>query len=170
MDRKRLRTLHEIARHLSQSTGFGVVHLYNPNAVTQVHTDGTTHRENGQVERLNLTLLNALLTTTLEEDLWERELPNVQFAINNIPNRSTGKTSSQLLFGYGPERGADMALKDELLRESKHLKKKEAAQLGQKRDFDRKRKAPRTYRPGALVLIEKQKPATGASRKIAKPL
>nr|CAI5863548.1 unnamed protein product [Callosobruchus analis] len=116
----RLRALHEIAGHLSQSTGFGVVHLYNPNAVAEVHTDGSvlglgaTHRENGQVERLNLTLLNALLTTTLEEDLWERELPNVQFAINNIPNRSTGKTSSQLLFGYGPERGADMALKDEV--------------------------------------------------------
>nr|CAI5854841.1 unnamed protein product [Callosobruchus analis] len=100
MDRKRLRTLHEIARHLSQSTGFGVVHLYNPNAVTQVHTDGS-------------------------------------------------------VLGLG---------------ESTHLKKKEAARLGQKRDFDRKRKAPRTYRPGALVLIEKQKPATGASRKIAKPL
>nr|CAI5865047.1 unnamed protein product [Callosobruchus analis] len=51
MDRKRLRALHEIAGHLSQSTGFGVVHLYSPKAVAEVHTDasvlglGVTARE-----------------------------------------------------------------------------------------------------------------------------
>nr|CAI5822995.1 unnamed protein product [Callosobruchus analis] len=49
-------------------------------------------------KRLNLTLLNALLTTTLEEDLWER-LPNVQLATNNIPSRSTGKTLVNFYLG-----------------------------------------------------------------------
>nr|CAI5845317.1 unnamed protein product [Callosobruchus analis] len=49
-------------------------------------------------------------------------------------------------------------------------RKIEAALLRQKRDFDGKRKAPWTYRPGDLVLMEKQQSATGASRKIAKPL
>nr|CAI5836495.1 unnamed protein product [Callosobruchus analis] len=43
-------------------------------------------------------------------------------------------------------------------------RKIEATLLRQKLDFDRKRMAPRTYRPGALVLIEKQQPAAGASR------
>nr|CAI5824062.1 unnamed protein product [Callosobruchus analis] len=102
MDRKRLRTLHEIARHLSQSTGFGVVQLYNPNAMAEVHTDGS-------------------------------------------------------VLGLG---GADMALKDEVIQipilledlvttRDHAARKIEAAQLRQKRDFDIKRKAPRTYRLAA---------------------
>nr|CAI5845316.1 unnamed protein product [Callosobruchus analis] len=41
MDRKRLRALHEIAGYLSRSTGFGVVHLYKPDAVTEVHADAS---------------------------------------------------------------------------------------------------------------------------------
>nr|CAI5846176.1 unnamed protein product [Callosobruchus analis] len=131
MDRKRLRTLHEIARHLSQSTGFGVVHLYNPNAVTQVHTDGSV---------LGLGVNFYLSMALGEEVTWL--CSQISTLLENLVTA----------------------------REQAPKKKKEAARLGQKRDFDRKRKAPRTYRPGALVLIEKQKPATGASRKIAKPL
>ncbi|VEN36236.1 unnamed protein product [Callosobruchus maculatus] len=48
-------------------------------------------------------------------------------------------------------------------------RKIEAAQQNQKRGFDKKRKAPRKYRPGDLVLIKKQHPATGASRKLQNP-
>nr|CAI5828552.1 unnamed protein product [Callosobruchus analis] len=134
-----------------------------------------TPRANGQVERLNRTLLNTLLTRTLEEDLWDRELPNVQFAVNNIPNRSTGKTPNQILFRYGPRRAADIALKDEVSQIPTLLenlitargqagREIGAAQLRQKGDFDKKWKPPRTYRPGDLVLIEKQQHATRVSQ------
>ncbi|CAH2015134.1 unnamed protein product [Acanthoscelides obtectus] len=84
------------------------------NNIKHVLNAVATPRANGQVERLNRTLLNALLTSTVEEDLWDRELPNVRFAINNAPNKSTGKTPSQLLFGYGPRKGVDMVLKVEV--------------------------------------------------------
>ncbi len=55
---------------------------------------------NGQVEWLNRSILSALLTSTSEETHWNGNIHTVQFAINNPPNESTGRTSSELLFGY----------------------------------------------------------------------
>lgn len=45
-----------------------------------------TPRANGQVERLNSVILRALLPSTPEEELWDEQVRNVQFAINNVAN------------------------------------------------------------------------------------
>src|SRR5699024_10147328 len=73
-----------------------------------------TPRANGQVERLNRTIMSALTTSTLEEDRWDENIRSVQFAINNFVNNSIGKTPSELLLGYSPRSGVDMPLKDEV--------------------------------------------------------
>jgi transposase InsO family protein len=61
-----------------------------------------TPRANGQVERLNRSVLNALSTTSKSEDTWDTVVNNVQFAINNTVNKTTNRTSSELLMGYKP--------------------------------------------------------------------
>ena len=58
-----------------------------------------TPRANGQVERMNrfLTPILAKLSDSLEK--WDRAIHSAEFSINNTICRSTGTTSSQLLFG-----------------------------------------------------------------------
>ena len=139
-----------------------------------------TSRANGQVERLNRTILAALLTSTPEEDRWDEQLRSVQFAINNVVNKSTGKTASQLLLDYSPRKGVDMTLRDEVSLISSMLTDLVAArqdavanierhQEQQKRDFDKRRKRARRYKQGDLVLVAKNIATAGTSRKLVPP-
>ncbi|KAH0808426.1 hypothetical protein GEV33_014365 [Tenebrio molitor] len=84
------------------------------NNIKHVTNAVASPRANGQVERLNRTILSALLTSVLEEERWDEQLRSVQFAINNVVNKSTGKTASQLLFGFTPQSGTDVVLRDEV--------------------------------------------------------
>ncbi len=69
---------------------------------------------NGQVKRLNRSILGAILTSTSEETHWDCNIRTVLFAINNLPNKSTGRTPIELLFGYTPRGGTVILLKDEV--------------------------------------------------------
>lgn len=137
-----------------------------------------TPRANGQVERLNRTILSALLPSVPEEELWDNQVRAVQFSINNVVNKTTGKTPSQLMFGFSPRGGTDVLLVDEIEQTSKMMddllkirqdaaNKMEQAQIKQKDYFDKKRKKPHVYKEGDLVLIMKQAQSTGTSRKLA---
>lgn len=140
-----------------------------------------TPRANGQVERFNRTILNSLLTSTLEEDMWDQNLNAVQFAINNVPNSSTGKTPSELLVGFKPRGTTDRLLLDELIGLPKVVEdlvalRSEAAdkitanQKRQKETYDKTRKEPIKYKVGDIVFIEKSEmPRTGVSRKLCAP-
>lgn len=150
------------------------------NNIKHIKNAVATPRANGQVERLNRSILGALMTTTLEEELWDENVRNVQFSLNNIVNKSTGKTPSELLFGYNPRGGSDTFLKDEiehtsslimdLLAEREKASRKIAeAQQQQKKYFDKKRKKSRKYKEGDMVLIEKNEPASNFSRKLVSP-
>lgn len=153
------------------------------NNITHVKNAVATPRANGQVERLNRSILSALMATTLEEELWDRQLLATQFAINNVPNKSTGKTPSELLYGYTPRKGSDIELKEEVslaaqsindiyeMREEAHRKIIDAQKV-QKKYYDRRRKVSRKYKLGDLVLVEKQSSAPGgggSSRKLVHP-
>lgn len=150
------------------------------NTIRHVLNAVATPRANGQVERLNRTILGALLASTPEERKWDETVTDVQFAINNVPCKTTGKTPSELLYGYRPRSGSDAALIDEVsksaalvvdivqLREEASQKTAEA-QLKAKAIYDRKRKKPRSYKIGDLVAIEKFEPNPGASRKLMPP-
>lgn len=139
-----------------------------------------TPRANGQVERLNRSVLAALSTSTLEEENWDDNVGKVQFAMNNLVNKSTGKTPSELMFGYSPRGGTDILLRDEVETVSSvlldlHAVREEAAKLNQvaqnryKVHFDKKRKPAKVYKIGDLVLVEKQVQATGGSKKLSAP-
>lgn len=129
---------------------------------------------------MNRTLLSALRTTVSDEDRWDECVRAVQFAINNTPNRSTGKTPSQLLLGFEPRQGIDAPLREEVstiprilsdlvgLRLDAAKKNEEEREKG-KTYFDRRRKQPRKHREGDLVLVEQNPSSTGSSRKLQPP-
>lgn len=150
------------------------------NNIKHVLNAVATPRANGQVERLNRSILSALMTTTLEEDLWDQKVRQVQLALNNTVNKSTGKTPSQLMFGSEPRTGTDAILIDEVAttfelieniieERQKAAERIKVAQSQQKQYFDKKRKKPRVYKEGDLVLIEKQETAADGSRKLLAP-
>lgn len=137
-----------------------------------------TPRANGQVERLNRTILSALLPSVTDEDKWDESVRLIQFSINNVPSKSTGKTPSELMFGFIPRGGNDALLKDEIQQlptlfqdlvttRENASKMIIASQLKQKQYYDKKRKQPKTYKEGDLVVIMKQPLTTGTSRKLA---
>lgn len=60
-----------------------------------------TPRANGQVERMNSTILDKLIAAVEEqEEKWDKHLPDVQRYINSTQSAATGKTPNELFFGY----------------------------------------------------------------------
>ncbi|KYB29884.1 hypothetical protein TcasGA2_TC031567 [Tribolium castaneum] len=150
------------------------------NQVTHVKVAVATPRANGQVERLNRSILSVLMTGTLEDNLWDQNVPMAQFSINNAANASTGRTPSELMMGYKPRHGTDSYLRDEvqkiptivddLIKLRLEASEKVAqVQKRQKELFDRKRKPPREYKVGDVVVVRKGEAATGESRKLMAP-
>lgn len=150
------------------------------NNIHHIRNAVATPRANGQVERLNRSILNSLMATNLEEELWDEDIRKVQFALNNVPNKTTGKTPSELMFGYKPRGSSDVLLSDEvscakqiledLMEERERISTRIVEQQKiQKQQFDRKRKRAREYKEGDIVLLEKFEPATNTSRKLVAP-
>lgn len=134
-----------------------------------------TPRANGQVERYNSTILSCLSTTINKENEWEKKLPQIQFSINNVMNNTTRKTPSELLMGYKPRGASDSLLTIEIqknrpttsdIRETRQAARlrTQIAQQKSKERFDRKRKNPKTYYEGELVLVKKQKIGEGSKK------
>ena len=140
-----------------------------------------TPRANGQVERINRSLKSAIMAIADEESRWDEKIADVKFALNNTVNSTTGKTPSQLLLGYTPRGGEDAPLRDAVEETSRLISNLDAvreeaatatsqAQKRQKKYFDQRRKKPKTYEIGDLVLIEKQATSEpGVSRKTIDP-
>lgn len=140
--------------------------LCKKHTIRHVLSAVATPRANGQVERLNRTILGALLTSTLEEQRWDDNVSTVQFAINNVPSKTTNRTPNEFLYGFKPRHGLDAALIDEVSTAAMTIvnvkaEREEASsgiseqQTKSKERFNRKRKTPRMYQEGNLVLIEK---------------
>jgi hypothetical protein len=154
----------------------------NQNTIKHVSVAVATPRANGQVERLNRSILNALQTTVEDERRWDESIREVQFCINNTVNSSTKQTPSHLLLGYTPRGGEDMPLRDEIVITSSALDDIAATRLKaanvnqqaqgvQKKYYDERHQEATKYNVGDLVLIEKQAVASkpGDSRKLIPP-
>ncbi|KAL1489526.1 hypothetical protein ABEB36_013483 [Hypothenemus hampei] len=139
-----------------------------------------TPRANGQIERLNRSILAVLMTGVLEKDRWDQQIAKAQFAINNTVNSATGKTPSQMLLGYEPRYGTDIPLKEEVQQVTgriedlvktrlETLERVAELQRRQKMIFDKKRKPARIYKAGDIVVIRKMEGSTGQSRKLIPP-
>ncbi len=152
------------------------------NFIQHIPVAVATPRANGQVERLNRSIISALLTTTTDDHRWDENIRAVQFAINNTVNASTKETPSHLLLGYTPRGGEDAPLRDEVTSTVASLDNVTAirlkaaevnkqAQTQQKKYYDQRRREATRYQEGDLVLIEKQALGThpGESRKLLPP-
>lgn len=72
-----------------------------------------TPRANGQVEKYNRTILSSM--TALEnEDEWDKEILNIQFALNNTTQKTTKATPSEILLGYKPKSSTETILLNEV--------------------------------------------------------
>lgn len=142
-----------------------------------------TPRANGQVERMNRTILSMLLPSTENSRKWDEELRIIQWSINSLKNASTGQSPHQLLFGFQPRDilGNTLALlvsnDDQLCDEEfniENIRMEAVQQIAKTRQkakerFDEKHAKPKTYDVGDLVLIGNEAQATGSSRKLEPP-
>lgn len=149
---------------------YGIKHVLNAVA---------TPRANGQCERYNKTIVQALATTTAGQDPrdWDLVIKQVQSALNTMHNKGINTTPMKALIGCNTRGAAEARLLteiqdvehqlslDELRQDMKtHIDK---GQLAQKERYDKARQHAKRYHEGDLVLVQiTSEPATGSSRKL----
>lgn len=143
-----------------------------------------TPRANGQVERFNRTISDALCTKChgKSDNTWDEYIGDIQLGINTTVNKTTGKSASELLFGCKLVNASENILSDVINVTSQHVSGKELTHLRSeaknridkqqeisKRDFDRRRKKGTSYKVGDLIRIERtivDKEHVGKSKKL----
>ncbi|KAG6452887.1 hypothetical protein O3G_MSEX007851 [Manduca sexta] len=154
------------------TAGYGIKHILNAVA---------TPRANGQVERFNRTITEALATCNHgnDEKLWDEHIRDIQIGLNTNIHKTTQKSPSQLLFGFNinhKSQGILSSVINDIIHpiSSDELEKvrEESAQLIQKQQekdsvrFNKSRKQGKSYKEGDLVRIERQVPHDGQSQKL----
>lgn len=150
----------------------GIKHILNAVA---------TPRANGQVERFNRTILDALSTKCHGKDdkCWDDYVPDVQIGLNTTLHKTTGKSPSELLFGIRLKSSTENVLSeiiDEVvdvipLEDLDEARRKAGArisdqQLKDKLNFDSKRVTNVSFSIGDLVSIKRDTPSDGKSKKL----
>lgn len=128
------------------------------NKVTHVINSVASPRSNGQVERYNRTLLEAINKSTTDERNWDSCLNKVVWGINNTPSSSTGFPAYRLMFQATRSRLQDISsnqyddevVAQQIKEKAKHNMEKTSQYM--KKKFDEKRKKPTIYKVGDLVL------------------
>ena len=141
-----------------------------------------TPRANGQVETFNRSILEALSASTCDKNdkTWDNHVHNIQLGLNTTMHKTTGKSPSELLFGFKVNSGSENVLSgviaETVNRASSndlHDLRQEASkriidqQVKDKERFDLKRKASHVYAVGDLVSIKRDFPSDGKSMKLA---
>lgn len=121
-----------------------------------------TPRANGQVERLNRTILSSLTAHMGEEQKgWDKYLPTVQLGINSTVSQGTGKSPLELLCGLRPRlagdiRGASYAPVD-IVRNRKEATQRIVENASRmKVRYDKNRRATLPIPVGSLVMVERK--------------
>lgn len=155
------------------------------NDISHVLNATATPRGNGQVKRYNRTILHSLKTLCDNDpSKWEDHLRSIQFTLNSTPHAITKKSPNELLFGFEvrPLNADKLTLKlyDENIEnknydpmrtiELRQNASREIAtnQTKQKEIFSQKFKSPKTYEVGDNVVVFREPPATGESRKLTR--
>lgn len=141
----------------------------------------STPRANGQVERFNRTILNALSTSSHGDDEknWDEHIPAIQIGLNTTTHKTTQKTPSELLFGFNITSNSQGILNsvindtlnvvssDDLnaIREQAN-DKIQSQQIKDAERFNKTRKPGTCYKEGDLVRVERQVPHDGKSQKL----
>lgn len=127
-------------------------------------------RANGQVERTNRTILNALRAADPSEasNNWSNSLPGVVWGIKNTLNDTTGYKPYDLMFARCARPLCDVGATDQpsepvqVRRSQAHERIKRASKV-MKRNFDKKRKQSHVYKKRDFVLW-KQAPTSSAAK------
>lgn len=137
----------------------------------QVLNSVSTPRANGQVERVNRTILDGLKVSS-EQGTWDVKLPDIVFSINNTRHDTTEQVPFELMFKHKSRVIPDLEESQnnsdiETLRQaaSCNVRRKQAKM---KRHFDKKRKECKVYKKGDLVLWKNLKSCseTGVNKKL----
>ena len=126
-------------------------------------------RANGQVERMNRTLILILTKLTAPKPgEWHKYLGQTQQYLNAVPNRSTGKTPFQIMFGVNMRLKDNPEVKeiieseweakfqddrDELREQARECIMR--VQEENKRNYNKRRKEARLYNVSDLVAIKR---------------
>lgn len=129
-------------------------------------------RANGQVERLNRTLLDAIRTSAQEPTLWDTAIPEIVMGINQTVQDTTKFTPYELMFAHKkslvPELSSNNPEEDSATKRksaSENIKRK---QMYMETKCNEGRKEARKYKKGELVLWNNASTNTdtGVNRKI----
>ena len=135
---------------------------------------------NGQVERVNRVLGPMLgkITDHREGKKWYKFLREIEYALNNTTNKSTGETPSRLLFGIDQRGDVNDMVKEYLdvcvnskkasltdlrCKASENIK---ASQISNAKYFNAKRKMPLKYQEGDFVMLRNFDNTPGTSKKL----
>lgn len=121
-------------------------------------------RSNGQVERYNQTILEALRSMGAYSDNnnWDQHITSIQQGINSTINKTTAAVPSEVFFGYRIRMNGDAIVDDDnteqaidvtTLRNTVDNNIKKNA-IKQKTSFDAKRKEAPLYSIGDLVVLK----------------
>ncbi|KAL0895777.1 hypothetical protein ABMA27_011827 [Loxostege sticticalis] len=154
------------------TSSYGIKHIINAVA---------TPRANGQVERFNRTILDALSTSAHNKDdkSWDECIHDIQVGLNTTIHKTTQKSPSELLFGFNVVSRTEgilnpiisdtttLADSEELRnirnRASERIKEQ---QLKDTERFNKHRLTGKCYKVGDLVSVERQLPHDGKSQKL----
>lgn len=135
-----------------------------------------TPRANGQVERMNRTILSSLMASTEDETRWDELIPSVKWGINSTVNSTTGKSPYEIFFGYRPRGAHDAYLTSEVTCDQRQDLEALRGNVSQvirnkqriQKSFYDKRHAPLTkFTVGQHVLVQTNKGSNdGQSRKL----
>lgn len=118
-------------------------------------------RANGQIERYNRTILDALVSYVGDDqNNWEIYLPKVQLGLNSNTNSTTGSSPLELVYGFRPRLSGDLVAPTrsgtfDSMRESAALRTRAAAKRS-KLMFDKKRRTEAPFKVGQLVLVQRK--------------
>ncbi|XP_055309423.1 uncharacterized protein LOC129573155, partial [Sitodiplosis mosellana] len=167
-------------KSLLEGIVFTVVTDCNSLGIERVVNAVASPQSNGQVERVNRTLIGVLskLTEPMNHANWKNKLVDVEFAINNTVHCTTGQTPSKLLFNV-EQRGLAV---DELTEYLHDLYSKETenrseiiakaeqriqkSQLYNKKYFEEKHKPAKEFEVGDLVVIKNVDTTVGKNKKL----
>lgn len=150
------------------------------NGIRHILNAVATPRANGQCERFNRTIINALLSKVSDKDdkTWDDYITDIQIGLNTTIHKTTGKSPSELLFGFNINSGSDNAL-SEIINDTRdpavdfekiRSDASERIEKQQKKDklrFDSKRTSFYHYSEGDLVDVKRDVPSDGKSKKLA---
>lgn len=141
-----------------------------------------TPRANGQVERFNRSILEALSSKCSDKNdkNWDDHIWSIQLGLNTTVHKATGKSPVELLFGFRVNSGTENLLSDVIAEtvdkttpeqldkiRTDAEQRVRSQQAKDKERFDAKRKASHVYSEGDLVSIRREVPGDGKSMKLA---